>query len=133
MRKNVVLLAVIASLGIAVVAMDAGAETPRGGATLSQRVADLEDRADRQAHAIAELRTENARQQTQIAALTKFKQETLRWKAGITKKTSKLRSTGRYVGPVDNGQVQVGQGASACANQLARWNATAKSLGCETT
>ena len=111
--------------------MDTGAETLRGGATLSQRVADLEDRADRQARAIAELRTENARQQTQIAALTKFK-ETLRWKAGITKKTSKLRSTGRYVGPVDNGQVQVGQGASACANQLARWNATAKSLGCET-
>lgn len=93
----------------------------------------MEDRADRQAHAIAELRTENARQQTQIAALTKFKKETLRWKAGITKKTSKLRSTGRYVGPVDNGQVQVGQGASACANQLARWNATAKSLGCDTT
>ena len=52
-------------------------------------------------------------------------------KAGITKKTSKLRSTGKYVGPVDNGQLQVGQGASACANQLARWNATAKSLGCE--
>ena len=82
MRKNVVLLAVIASLGLAVVAMDAGADTPRGGATLSQRVADLEDRADRQAHAIAELRTEKARQQTQIAALMKFKKETLRWKAG---------------------------------------------------
>ena len=130
MRKNVVLLAVIASLGIAVWPWTQGPK-PLAVEPRCPSGADLEDRADRQAHAIAELRTENARQQTQIAALTKFKKETLRWKAGITKKTSKLRSTGRYVGPVDNGQVQVGQGASACANQLARWNATAKSLGCE--
>ena len=92
---------------------------------------DLEDRADRQAHAIAELRTENARQQTQIAALTKFKKETLRWKAASRRRPRSCVRQGRYVGPVDNGQVQVGQGASACANQLAQWNATAKSLGCE--
>ena len=98
MRKNVVLLAVIASLGIAVVAMDAGADTPRGGATLSQRVADLEDRADRQAHAIAELRTENARQQTQIAALTKFKK---RPSAGRPGSPRRPRSSARPGGTWD--------------------------------
>jgi hypothetical protein len=131
MRKNVVLLAVIAGLGIVVVAMDAGADTDRGGATLGQRVSDLEDRADHQAHAIRALRKENAQQQTQIAGLRKFKKETLDWKKGVTNKISKLRASGRYVGPVDNGQVQVGQGAAACGGLLARWNATAKSLGCE--
>ncbi|HEY6568078.1 MAG TPA: hypothetical protein VI341_11240 [Actinomycetota bacterium] len=131
MRKNIVLLAVIASLGVGFVAMNAGAETvDRGGATLSQRVDDLEQRVDKQARAIAALRAADVRQDRTIDRLLEFRTSTNRWRAAINRLTSKLHGQGVYTGPVDNGQVQVGRKPEGCEGQVAKWNETAKSLGC---
>ena len=131
MRKNIVLLAVIASLGVGFVAINAGAEPAnRGGATLSQRVADLEERADRQARAIGALQTENNQQQRTINRLLEFRTNTNRWRTAINRLTSKLHGKGIYSGPVDNSQVQVGNDPNGCEGQLAKWNDTAMSLGC---
>jgi hypothetical protein len=133
MRKNIVLLAVIASLGVGFVAINAGAEpVDRGGATLAQRVAELEDRADRQAQAIGTLQNENDQQARQIKGLLAFRTNTNRWRTAINRLTSKLHGRGVYSGPVDNGQVQVGSSPRGCEGQVAKWNDTAKSLGCVT-
>lgn len=133
MHKNIVLLAVIASLGVGFVAINAGAQTvDRGGATLAQRVTDLEERADRQARAIGALQTENDQQDRTIDRLLEFRTNTNRWRAAINRLTSKLHGRGIYSGPVDNGQVQVGGSPNGCEGQVAKWNDTAKSLGCVT-
>lgn len=130
MRRNIIVLVVVASIGIGGFAVSAAAHGQRGGATLAQRVTALEKRADRQERAIHALQTENAQQQKAIQGLLAFRTATNRWKAKIAVLTSKLKGHGVYVGPVDNSQVQVGHGAAACRGQIARWNATAKSLGC---
>jgi hypothetical protein len=133
MRKNIVLLAVIASLGVGFVAINAGAEpVDRGGATLAQRVADLEERADRQAQAISALQNENDQQDRQINQLLAFRTNTNHWRTAINRLTSKLHGRGIYSGPVDNGQVQIGADPNGCEGQVAKWNDTAKSLGCVT-
>ena len=133
MRKNIVLLAVIAMVGVAAVAFNAGAETvERGGATLAQRVTELENRADRQARAIHTLQAENRRQDQAIDGLVAFRQDIRRWKAHINRLTSKINGRGVYTGPVDNGQVQLGQEAGDCGGQPAKWNSTGGSLGCVT-
>lgn len=131
MRKNIVVLGVIAMVGVSAVAFNAGAETvDRGGATLAQRVAELEHRADRQARAIDALQAENTRQQKLITVLLKFRTQIERWKVRINRATSKLNGHGVYRGPVDNSQVQVGHDPQGCEGQVARWNDTARSLGC---
>jgi hypothetical protein len=130
MRKNIVVLAVIASLGVGIFAVSAGASAQRGGVTLAQRVTVLEKRADRQARAIGALQTENAQQQRAIKQLLAFRSNTNRWRDNIDRLTSKLRDHGTYTGPIDNSQVQVGHDPSGCEGQVARWNDTAKSLGC---
>jgi uncharacterized coiled-coil protein SlyX len=131
MRKNIVVLAVIASLGVGVLAMNAGADTARGGpGELGQRVTELENRADRQRRAIDSLRSEVAKQQRKIRNLLSFRTATNRWIARIDMRTSKLRNRGVYTGPVDNGQVQLGGDPADCTGQVARWNASGGALGC---
>jgi hypothetical protein len=132
MRKNIVLLAVIASLGVGFVAINAGAETVDRGGALAQRVAELEDRADRQAQAIGTLQNENDQQEHKIHQLLAFRTSTNRWRTAINRLTSKLHGHGVYSGPVDNGQVQVGSDPNGCEGQVAKWNDTAQSLGCVT-
>ncbi|MGH2630697.1 MAG: hypothetical protein ACRDHI_09090 [Actinomycetota bacterium] len=133
MRKNIVVLAVIASLGVAGLAMNAGADTARGGpGELGQRVTELENRADHQRRAIDSLRSEVAKQQRKITKLMAFRTATNRWIARIDQRTSKLRNRGVYTGPVDNGQVQLGGDPAECTGQIAKWNASGGALGCET-
>ena len=131
MRKNIVVLAVIASLGVGVLAMNAGADTARGGpGELGQRVTELENRADRQRRAIDSLRSEVAKQQRKIRNLLSFRTATNRWIARIDMRTSKLRNRGVYTGPVDNGQVQLGGDPADFTAHVARWNSTGGALGC---
>jgi uncharacterized coiled-coil protein SlyX len=132
MRRNLVLLAVIAMVGVAAFAFNAGADTVDRGRTLGQRVTELENRADRQARAIDTLQAENNKQAKRIAGLVAFREDIRRWKAHINQLTSKLNGRGVYTGPVDNGQVQVGNDPDNCGGQVAEWNDTAMSLGCVT-
>jgi hypothetical protein len=132
MRKNFVLLAVIAMVGVAAFAFNAGADTVDRGGTLGQRVTELENRADRQARAIDTLQAQNRRQGKMIAGLLAFRKDIRDWKGHINELTSKLNGHGVYTGPVDNGQVQVGNDPDNCGGQIAEWNDTAMSLGCVT-
>jgi hypothetical protein len=130
MRRNVVLLAVLASFVIGAVAMNAAAGTKRGGATLTQRVTVLEDRADRQAREIDALQTENEKQSNTIQRLLSSRAQTKRALQKLNRLTSRLNGQGVYSGPVDNGQVQMGNDTGGCESLPAQWNATAQSLGC---
>ena len=130
MRRNIVVLAVIASFGVGAFAMNATAGVQRGGATLAQRVSDLEDRADKQARAIAALREDISQQKGTIQRLLDFRTRVTRWQNQVEHRISKLNPRGVYTGPVDNSQVQVGGDPQGCGGRVAEWNATAKSLGC---
>ncbi len=114
MRRNIVLLAVIASFGVGAFAMNATAGVQRGGATVTQRVADLEERADKQARAIADLRKDITQQRGTIQRLLDFRTRTTRWINQVQQRISKLNPRGVYTGAVDNSQVKVGGDPQGC-------------------
>lgn len=90
----------------------------------------LEASADRQRRAIASLRDEIQRQQKQIATLLKFRTNANQRLDAIDRRTMRLDNRGVYGGPVDNGQVQLGDNPAQCNGEIVEWNAAGTSLGC---
>lgn len=122
-------LVVLASLAVGALAVNAGAHTSERG-TLEQRVAVLEESADRQRRAIEGLREENEQQQKLVAKLLRFRTDANEQLAALARRAARLSGQGIYSGPVDNGQLQLGPEPVACAGEVAEWNATGTSLGC---
>ncbi len=129
LRKIVALMALL-SLALGVLAFNAGAGTAERGTTLEQRVAVLEESADRQRRAIEGLREENEQQAKLIAKLLRFRTDANEQLAALERRTARLGGQGIYSGPVDNGQLQLGAEPAACVGEVAEWNAAGTSLGC---
>ncbi len=130
MRRKMVALMALASLAVGALAFNAGAGTAERGTTLEQRVAVLEESADRQRRAIEGLREENQLQQKLIAKLLRFRTDANDQLAALERRTARLSGQGIYSGPVDNGQLQLGTEPAACVGEVAEWNAAGTSLGC---
>jgi hypothetical protein len=130
MQRNVVAVMVLVCLALGVFAFNAGADSAyRGGPSLEERVTRLEESADRQRRAIETLRAENAAQQ-QIQRLLRFRRDASDRLAVFDRRTVRLDARGIYGGPVDNGQIQLGDAPTNCAGRIAKWNAPGRSLGC---
>ncbi len=128
MSKQLTALLVLASLVIGAFAFNAVAEDR--GQTLAQRVSALEASAERQRRAIESLRDENREQHRQIRRLLRFRAEANERLGALERRTGRLNGRGVYAGPVDNGQVQLGDDPASCQGQVAEWNGAGTSLGC---
>jgi hypothetical protein len=121
---------VVGALAFSATAEDRGATERGGGATLTQRVTTLEESAERQRRAIETLREDLRAQHRQIRKLLRFREQANERIAVLERRASKLTGRGVYAGPVDNGQVQLGNDPASCQGQVAEWNAAGTSLGC---